>query len=361
MEGSFRFNNMKYIIAIDSFKGCLTSEEAAEAVYQNIASHYPKAEIITIPVSDGGEGMLNAFCKALKAKRETINVRDAMMRRITAEYGITDCGTAIIEVALSCGLTLIEPELRNPLIATSYGVGQLIASAIKKGCRKFIIGLGGSATCDCGIGMLKALIESFSNNGNFDDIRDIINECKFIIASDVTNPLCGPNGASNVFARQKGATESMIDILEKRAMKFAEISAMHIGHDYSNKAGAGAAGGLGYALMQYMNAEMKSGGDLLLDLIHFEDIAKDANIVITGEGTSDKQTLMGKLPYVIMRRAKNIDVPTLLIAGKINNKDKLINAGFKDAVCINPKGIDIKEAMKKDVAISNIRDFPLSI
>ena len=352
---------MKYIIAIDSFKGCLTSKEAAEAVYLNIVSHHPKAEIITIPVSDGGDGMLNAFCKALGATKETVNVRDAMMRRITAEYGITNSGTAIIEVAQSCGLTLIEAELRNPLKATSYGVGQLIASAIKKGCRKFIIGLGGSATSDCGIGMLKALIESFNDNGNFDDIRDIIKKCEFIIASDVTNPLCGPNGASHVFARQKGATESMIDILEKRAIKFAEVSAMHIGHDCSNKPGAGAAGGLGYAFMQYMNAEMKSGADLLLDLINFEDIARDADLVITGEGASDKQTLMGKLPYVIMRRAKDIGIPTLLMAGKIDDKDELINAGFKDAICINPKSISIDEAMKKDVAISNIRDFPLSI
>ena len=139
---------MKYIIAIDSFKGCLTSEEAAEAVYQNIVFHAPKADIIKIPVSDGGEGMLNAFCNALGAKKVTVNVRDAMMRRITAEYGITDNNTAIVEVAQSCGLTLIEPELRNPLIATSYGVGQLIASAMKKGCRNIIIGLGGSATCD---------------------------------------------------------------------------------------------------------------------------------------------------------------------------------------------------------------------
>ena len=352
---------MKYIIAIDSFKGCLTSEEAAEAVYQNIVSHNPKAEIIKIPVSDGGEGMLNAFCNALGAKRKTLDVRDAMMRRITAEYGITDNNTAIIEVAQSCGLTLIEPELRNPLIATSYGVGQLIASAIKKGCRKLIIGLGGSATCDCGIGMLKALIESLSNNGNFDDIREIINECKFIIASDVTNPLCGANGASHIFARQKGATEDMIEILEKRAIKFAKVSALHIGHDCSDNVGAGAAGGLGYAFMQYMNAEIKSGADLLLDLINFEDIAKDANIVITGEGASDKQTLMGKLPYVIMQRAKKLNVPTLLIAGQIDDKDKLINAGFKDAICINAKGINIKEAMKKDVAISNIRDFPLFV
>lgn len=352
---------MKIIIAIDSFKGCLTSEEAAEAASQNILSHYPKADIITLPVSDGGEGMLNAFCKATGAKKEVVNVRDAMMRRITAEYGITNSGTAIIEIAKSCGLTLIEPELRNPLIATTYGVGQLIASAINKGCRKFIIGLGGSATCDCGIGMLKALIESFSNNGNFDDIKEIINKCKFIIASDVTNPLYGPNGAAHIFARQKGASESMIDILEKRAKKFASISTIHMGQDCSHYAGAGAAGGLGYAFLQYMNAEFRSGADLLLDLLDFESMAKDADIIITGEGASDQQTLMGKLPYVIMKRAKNINIPTLLLAGQIEDKNKLINAGFKDAVCINPKGIDMNEAIKKDVAIANIRDFPLSI
>ena len=352
---------MKYIIAIDSFKGCLTSEEAAEAVYQNIILRHPEAEIITIPVSDGGEGMLNTFCSALNAKKETAFVRDAMMRHITAEYGISKNNTAIIEVAQSCGLTLIEPELRNPLTATSYGVGQLIASAIRRGCNKFIIGLGGSATSDCGIGMLKALIDSFSNNGNFDDIKDIISKCKFILASDVTNPLYGPNGASYIFARQKGADRNMIDILEKRAIKFAGVSALHMGHDYSNHVGAGAAGGLGYAFMQYMNAEMKSGADLLLDMIGFEQIAQDADLVITGEGASDRQTLMGKLPYVIMCRAKKINIPTLLIAGKIEDKNKLINAGFKDAICINPEGIDIKDAMKKDVAISNIRDFPLPI
>ena len=332
----------KIIVAIDSFKGCLTSAEANQAACEGILQRMPEAKVVQVPVSDGGEGWLEAFYAAMGGSIVEVNVKDPLMRPIVTQYLIQG-DTAVIEIAKASGLTLLKPEERNPMVATSYGTGQLVVDAIRRGCKHIIVGLGGSATSDCGIGMLEAI-----ENADYKDVR-------FTIATDVTNPLCGENGAAYVFGPQKGATPEMVEALDARAKHFAEASTKHLGRDCQNMPGAGAAGGLGYAFLQYMNAECRSGIDLLLDTIHFDDLLQDANLVITGEGSADRQTLMGKLPFGILQRARKQNVPVMLIAGRIADEQLLLDAGFSHVACINPPGIPLEIAMQPDTAKENIR------
>ena len=347
---------MNVIIAIDSFKGCLTSKEANEAAAEGIRIVYPDAEIVTVPVSDGGEGYMEAFHAAIGGRLEEVTVRDPLMRPVVAKYLLQN-HLAVIEIAQASGLTLLTKEERNPMVATSYGTGQLVADAIRKGAKQIIVGLGGSATSDAGMGMLRALIDTFAKNKSWDDI-EALKDVTFTIASDVKNPLCGEKGAAHVFAPQKGATPEMVLALDERAKKFAELSDKHFGYDRSQMAGAGAAGGLGYAFLQYLNAESRSGIQLLLETIRFKELVSDADLVITGEGSADRQTLMGKLPMGILEQSGS--VPVFLIAGKISDREELLNAGFAQVECINPPGIPLEEAMKKEVAQHNIRQLFIS-
>jgi glycerate kinase len=365
---------MKVIVAIDSFKGCLTSKEANEAAAAGIRKAYPDAEIVEVPVSDGGEGYMEAFHAAIGGQLEEVTVRDPLMRPVVAKY-LLHSEMAVIEIAQASGLTLLSKEERNPMVATSYGTGQLVADAVRKGAQHIIVGLGGSATSDAGIGMLRALIDAYAKHGQWDDI-EALKDIRFTIASDVKNPLYGEQGAAYVFAPQKfaieqgkseltsisereqtqpkvkGATPEMIRALDERARKFAEVSARHFGYDRSKMPGAGAAGGLGYAFLQYLNAESMSGIQLLLDTIRFKELVKDADLVITGEGSADRQTLMGKLPMGILEQS--IPVPVVLIAGRISDREELLNAGFARVECINPPGLPLEEAMRKEVAQQNI-------
>lgn len=341
---------MKVIIAIDSFKGCLTSKQANEAAAEGIRRVCPNAKIVEIPVSDGGEGYMEAFHAAIGGSLEEVVVRDPLMRPVTAKYLLHD-EMAVIEIAQASGLTLLTKEERNPMVATSYGTGQLVADAVCKGARHIIIGLGGSATSDCGMGMLKALIDIFAKHGQWDDV-EALKDVRFTIASDVENPLYGEKGAAHVFAPQKGATPEMVLRLDERAIKFAELSAKQFGYDRSQQAGAGAAGGLGYAFMQYLNAKSMSGIQLLLDTIRFKELVADADLIITGEGSADRQTLMGKLPMGILEQAGH--TPVYLIAGRISDREELLNAGFARVDCINPPDITLEEAMRKEVARHNI-------
>ena len=350
----------KVIIAIDSFKGCLTSAEANEAAAEAIRSRMNDAEIVQVPVSDGGEGFLEAFRAAIGGTEIKVATKDALMRTIIASY-LLQGETAVIEIAQASGLTLLQKDERNPLVATSYGTGLMLADAVRKGAKHIIVGLGGSATSDAGIGMLRALIDTFTPSHSarrWDDI-EALKDVRFTIATDVKNPLCGKDGAACVFAPQKGATPDMVRQLDERARRFAEISAKHFGYDRQNSAGAGAAGGIGYAFLQYMNATCKSGIDLLLETIHFKEMVKEANLVITGEGSADKQTLMGKLPMGILQQSG--DVPVCLIAGRISNEEDLRKAGFAEVRCINPENISQEEAMRKEVAIQNIKNTISSI
>lgn len=384
----------KIIIACDSYKGCLSSKEVNEAIASGLkewnaddaASEIKKLdsddaaseirklspddashEIITLEMSDGGEGMLDAFLSAMKGERVRIHAHDALMRWIEAEYGIVD-DTAIIEIAQTAGLALIEPEQRNPMKATSWGVGEMIMNAYRRGVRHFIVGLGGSATSDCGIGMLKAM---------GDDWKKIRQECSFVLASDVTNPLCGENGAAHVFAPQKGADAKMVQMLDARARKFAEVSAKHFGYDRSEVPGAGAAGGLGYAFLQYFNAEARPGAELLLDEIGFDALIQNADLVITGEGHSDRQTLMGKLPQRILEhvlKCKESDKSHVvcsqlagdckspessfplvwLVSGGVSDRQAMLYAGFDRIIQVTPEGMLLDEALNPDVARNNI-------
>jgi len=333
---------MKIVVAIDSFKGCLTSTEANRAAAEGIRKVFPDAEIVQVPVSDGGEGFLDAFLAAIGGTLVEVPVKDPLMRPVTAKYLLKD-ETAVIEMAQASGLTLLTKEERNPMVTTSYGTGQLVVDAVQKGAKHIVVGLGGSATSDCGIGMLKAIRQAqLSMNDNI----------HFTIATDVRNPLYGPNGAAQIFAPQKGATPEDVLVLDERARKFAEDSAKRFGYDRSQMEGAGAAGGLGYAFLQYLNADCKSGIQLLLDTINFKKIIEDTNHIITGEGSTDRQTLMGKLPMGILQQST--DVPVCLIAGRVSDQEELLKAGFTRVLCINPDKLSIEEAMRPDVAIQNI-------
>ena len=366
----------KVIVAIDSFKGCLTSAEANQAAREGILSKMPEAEVVQVPVSDGGEGFMEAFQAAMGGEIVEVNVKDPLMRTIVAQY-LVQGDTAVIEIAKASGLTLLSPEERNPMVATSYGTGQLVVDAVRKGCKHIIVGLGGSATSDCGIGMLRAIIDSFAKGMSWDDVREL-DDVRFIIATDVTNPLCGENGAAHVFAPQKfaikreqseldsiaerkqtrpqvkGASHDDVLALDARAKRFADASAKHLGRDCQNTPGAGAAGGLGYAFLQYMNADCRSGIDLLLDTIHFDDLLQNADLVITGEGSADRQTLMGKLPFGILQRAQRHHVPVVLIAGRIADEQLLLAAGFSRVACINPPNLPLEIALQPSTAKENI-------
>ena len=343
----------KIIVAIDSFKGCLTSAEANQAACEGIVDKMPEAKVVQVPVSDGGEGFLEAFHTAMGGEIVDINVKDPLMRPIVASY-LLHGETAVIEIAKASGLTLLKPEERNPMVATSYGTGQLVVNAVRRGCKHIIVGLGGSATSDCGIGMLRAIIDAFAKDGNWDNVRQL-DDVRFTIATDVTNPLCGENGAAYVFAPQKGASHEQVLALDARAKRFAEASAKHLGHDCQNIPGAGAAGGLGYAFLQYMKADCRSGIYLLLDSIHFDDLLQDADLVITGEGSADRQTLMGKLPCGILQRAQRHNVPVMLIAGRIADEQQLLAAGFSCVACINEPDLPLEIAMRPATAKDNIR------
>ena len=332
---------MKTVIAIDSFKGCLSSVEANRAAAEGVRSTCPGAEIVEVPVSDGGEGFLEAFHAAIGGRFVTVPVMDPLMRSISARY-LLKGQTAVLEVAEAIGLTLLGPEERNPMVASSYGVGQLVADAVKNGARHIIVGLGGSATMDAGRGMLQALT-------GFESLRDI----RFTIAADVDNPLCGEQGAARVFGPQKGATSQMVRLLDDEARQFAADSARRFGYDRSGMKGAGAAGGLGYAFLQYLDAEFVPGAELLLETIGFDALVADAALVITGEGSADRQTLMGKLPMGILQHSGR--VPVCLIAGRVDDRPELLRAGFSYVECINPPSLGLEEAMMKEVAQQHIR------
>jgi len=331
------------IIAIDSLKGCLSSAEAGRAAACGAADTLPAATSRVIPVSDGGEGMLAAFGRVMQATPVEVDVHDALMRPIRARYALAADGTAIVEVAEACGLALIGSAERDIIRSTSYGVGELIADALRRGCRQMIIGLGGTATSDSGRGMLEAL--------NGIDLTGL----NVTLASDVRNLLYGENGAAAVFAPQKGATPEQVEELDRHARDFARQSAVAMGFDRSRQPGAGAAGGLGYAFLQYFGARMQSGAELLLSLLHLDELLDGACCVITGEGRADRQTLMGKLPFIIMQHARAKQVPVHLIAGQIADTDSLLTAGFTSVQSINPQGLPLTEALKPAVARANIR------
>ncbi len=349
------FVAMKVIIAIDSLKGCLTSRQANEAAREAVLRRWPDAEVVYLPMSDGGEGFLDAVEATGSYERVTVPVLDPLMRPIQAQYLLSE-GRAFIEMAQASGLGLLKPKERNPLRASSYGTGQLIVDALLRGAHEIVVGLGGSATSDCGRWI--ASIPSFGGGRG-----------RFLLATDVTNPLLGSQGAAHTFARQKAAPgmtsaelDAMVEELESRASAFAAESAARLGHDCSGEAGAGAAGGVGYALMQYLGARRVSGIDFVLDLANFDSHLPNADLIITGEGRADRQTLMGKVPMGILQRVKTF-IPSLphssapavvLLAGQVADREALLQAGFAHVVAITPPDMPLSMALQPQVARHNI-------
>lgn len=364
----------KIVVACDSFKGSLSSREVAEAVGYGIRNVFPSCKVVNVPVADGGEGTVEALVDALHGKMMKTDMSGPILTPVTAEYGISRDGkTAIMEMASASGLTLLPPSSRNPLLTTTQGVGEMIRDAIKRGCRKVLIGIGGSATNDCGLGMLMALgFRFFDESGNGihvgcgkdlervtviddSDVPPAIRETEFIVACDVNNPLYGTDGAAYVFARQKGADDEMIVLLDKGMRHFSKVVGEYVGKDMSATPGAGAAGGLGFAFLSFLNASLKPGVDMVLDAIQFDDIIKEADLVITGEGKIDKQTSMGKTPLGVMYRARKQGIQVIAIGGSVEDSDSLCADGFTAIFPIQPGPISLEAAMKKDTAYANIK------
>ena len=358
----------KIIIASDSFKGCLSSLEIARAAEAGIRKVLPGCEVVGIPVADGGEGTTEALVTAMNGRFVACEVHDPLMDFILTEYGILGDGlTAVIEMASASGLALVPPEKRNPLLTTTYGTGELIKDALQRGCRRFLIGIGGSATNDAGTGMLQALgFRFFDRVGNelgkggrilaqieYIDSENAIpalQESVFTIACDVNNPFSGENGAAFVYARQKGADEVMIRQLDKGLTHFANVIHTSLGKNMDPIPGAGAAGGLGGGFLAFLPATLKPGIQMVLEALDFDSRIQNADLIITGEGKLDRQTGMGKTPAGILEAGKRQHIPVVAIGGVVEDTDALMQQGFLAVMSIQPGPVSPAQAMDKSFA-----------
>lgn len=364
---------MKIVIAPDSFKGSLTARQVAECIERGIRKVEKNINIEKVPMADGGEGTVQSLVDATNGRMIYTKVFDPLMREIEAFYGILgDGSTAIIEMSAASGLPLISKEEKNPLITTTYGTGQLFMHALNQGCRSFIIGIGGSATNDGGVGMMKVLGIRFINSegqdigfggGELDKIHTIdtsgldnrILDCSITVACDVDNPLCGLRGASRVFGPQKGATEEMVEVLDSNLAHYAKVIKSQLGISIIDVPGAGAAGGLGGGLMAFLKAKLRRGIDIVIDATGLEESVKGAALVITGEGSIDYQTQFGKTPYGVAMVAKKYGIPVIAIAGSIG-KDAyaLYEKGFNSIFSIVDKPMTLEEAIENsEVLLEN--------
>lgn len=367
-------SNMKTTVLMDSFKGCLSSEEAGMAVKTGIEASGIDAEVSVFPFADGGEGTLDAFLKAdKKSKRVKVSVSDPLGRKIDAYYGVLSDNTVVIEIAQAAGLCLLSDDERNPMITTTKGVGQLLKHAIKRGYRKYIIALGGSATNDCGIGMLHELgLRLLNSKGKpvsagalgmsetfyvcDEKLMPELKDCKVIIACDVDNPLYGPKGASYVFAPQKGASPADVECMDLWMKNLAGIFKTRYPDAHPKAKGAGAAGGLGFAIQTFLNGKMLPGAEVLLSRTGIEAKIASSDLVITGEGSIDAQTAMGKAPARIAALAKKYDKHVIALAGCVKEgSDACHDAGIDKIYRITPDSMTLEEAMKPEVAIENIK------
>lgn len=358
----------KVVVASDSFKGCLRSDQAADAVEAGIHKVFPECNVVKLTVGDGGEGTMEALLSAMGGQRVSLAVLDPLGRTISAEYAILTDGSAVIEISKASGLTLLAQQEQNPLKTSTYGTGQMIADALRRGCRRFYVCIGGSATNDAGTGMLEALGYRFFDssrielNGCGENLRKIahidssmampeLKESEFIVACDVDSPLYGPNGAAYVFAPQKGADAAMVEDLDRGLRHFADIMQECTGLDVADMPGAGAAGGLGAAFKDFLNAKLKRGADMVLDAVGFDEHIRNADLVITGEGKIDSQTMAGKLPAAVAERASAQNIPVVAICGS-SDIDTL--PGFHEIYPVTPEGMPLHEAMITETARENI-------
>lgn len=367
---------MKILIAPDSFKESLSALEVCQSIQSGFKQVFPEANYTLLPMADGGEGTLDVLSYALDGHWQQVAIHDPMMRQITAKYLLLANHTAVIEIAEACGLHLLTPNERNPLITSSYGVGEMIADAIDKGANRIIIGLGGSSTNDGGLGMLMALgIRFYDYDGNSiaqggiqlarlqridaSSLHAKLSKTVFEVACDVTNPLCGASGASAIFGPQKGANSEQVAMLDNALNNFAMVCNQHFNNDkdHQNIAGAGAAGGLGFALMTFCGAQLQSGFDTVAKAVHLAEHIAVTDLVITGEGKLDAQTAMGKVASGVSQLAKTNNKPVIAICGSVdglgmNDLDLKNNSQF-DVVMPSIQKIDALEHVLNN-AYSNI-------
>lgn len=346
--------------------------QANEIVRKVILAEYPRCEVVVIPLADGGEGTLDILCSLSEMHRYTIPVRDPLMRTIEASYGYCENEKrAVVEIAKASGLTLLTPDEYNPEETSSYGSGMLIMDALERGAREVWVTLGGSATNDGGTGLLSALGFRFLDRngkeihgcgGNLSQIASIdashkhpaLDKTDFRVVCDVNNLFCGEQGATRVFAPQKGASPQLVETLERGMSDWQRIIREFTGVDFEDVPGSGAAGGIGGALVALLNASVFPGAAFMLDMFGFEDRLKNASLVITGEGGMDKQTLMGKGPGTVMRRAVDKGIPVIGFCGSLHDTEALDNAGFTAVFSILHTAGSLAEAMKTEVAGNNL-------
>lgn len=366
---------MKIVVAIDSFKGSLSSAQAGAAACEGILRAHPNAQVVVRQLADGGEGTTDALIECMGAERVSVTVTGPMQVPVKAYYGyLAKEKTAVIEMAAAAGLTLVDREKRDPLSATTYGVGEMILDALARGCRHFLIGLGGSATNDAGLGMLTALgfvfrdkngkqveanarglgkIVSVSSHG----VSPLLKQCTFKAVCDVKNPLCGINGATYVFGAQKGVAESMKEKLDADIARFARCTAAAVEKECAQIQGAGAAGGMGFALMSYLDAQLVSGTELVLEVQGLEKELQDADYAVTGEGRIDSQTAMGKAPAGVAALAKKHGVKVIAFAGSVSPDARMCNDAGIDAFFPIVRGVTtLEDAMKCENAYRNLSD-----
>lgn len=355
---------MKIVIASDSYKGSCSTLEVADAIEKGIRKVREDVEIFKIPVADGGEGTVDALVLGMNGKYQEVEVLDPLGRKITAKYGILEDHVAVIEMSAASGLPLLKEQDLNPMITTTYGTGQLIQAAMEKGCRKILVGIGGSATNDGGVGMAQALGVSFRDRNGKEigfgggelrkiqeidstNINPLLKKTEIIVMSDVTNPLCGENGASYIYGAQKGADQEMIKILDDNLRYYAQVIKFNIGKDIMDIPGAGAAGGLGAGLMAFCNAKLSSGIEKVLEITKIDDYLKDADLAITGEGRIDRQSIYGKVPIGVAKRAQEYNVPVIVVAGSIGKGASAVyDYGVNAFVDIVNKPMSLEESMK---------------
>lgn len=362
---------MKIVIASDSFKGSMSSVDVAQAAEKGIHEVLSDCQVVAVNVADGGEGTVEAIVDALGGEIVKAKVTDPLGREIEACYGIAG-ETAIIEMAAASGLPLLQPQERNPWLTSTYGTGEMIMDAIARGCRKFLVGIGGSATNDAGTGMLQAMgFRFYDANGEMIDhctggrmqdivriddsqVSEAVRQSVFTVACDVDTPFCGTEGAAPVFAPQKGADAEMVTRLDAGMASLAKVIEDKYALDVVPVAGAGAAGGMGGAFYAFLQATLKKGIDMVLDAIDFDATIHGADLVITGEGKVDFQTAKGKTAAGVLARAKKQHIPVIAIGGCVEMCDSLMQMGFAGIYPILEEKVPLEVAMQRDFAMSNV-------
>ena len=361
----------KIVVASDSFKGSLSSTQVADSVERGIRMVYPMCDVIKVDVADGGEGTVDAVVGALGGEKVVAVVQDPLGRDIEAVYGVAG-DLAVMEMAAASGLPLLSQDERNPWKTSTYGTGQMIKYAMDRGCRRFMIGIGGSATNDAGMGMARALGFKFYDKdgkeikdgvgGRLKDVAVIddsgvdsrVGECTFTVACDVDTPFCGESGAAYVFAPQKGADEDMVKRLDAGMYNYAAVIKEKYGIDIVPMSGAGAAGGLGGGFKALLGARLKKGVDMVLDAICFDELLCGADLLITGEGKVDFQTPRGKTASGVLSRGKKAGVKVVALGGKVEMCDELLEMGFEGIYPITEEVLPLEVAMRYDVASGNV-------